>query len=62
MAWYARDHALLPRLAEMGLHSRSLGTSALRHQLADIAINRATYPGWLALARAMSAPYTIDPL
>jgi GT2 family glycosyltransferase len=51
---YNRTPSLLPMLVELGLHSARLGTAAPRHRLADIAINRATYPLWLALARALT--------
>jgi len=54
--WYNRDHALLPELLTLGLYSRKLGTCAARHMLADMAINRWTWPAWIALARALAGP------
>lgn len=51
---YKRSPELLAELVTMGLHSARLGTSDLRHRAADLAINGATWPLWLSLARRLT--------
>ena len=54
--WYLRDQALLPDLVALGMHSARLGTRERRHVMADLVINRLTWPVWLGLARALAGP------
>jgi GT2 family glycosyltransferase len=53
---YKRSPELLPHLIEMGLHSAHAGTRAMRHRVADLAINQATWPLWIGLARSLIGP------
>ncbi len=55
--WYRQRPELLPELVGIGLHSRSLGTHAPRHVVADLAVNTKTAPLLAAVARGVAPQF-----